>query len=80
MKRLSLNGLLPDRLRLREEARPGTCSTIEAIAGALALLEGDEGARIGDLLQVAFARMTRASLSVRGHAHRIAAFDAAHEE
>lgn len=66
MKRLSLDGVPADRVRLRHEARPDTCSTIEAIADALALLEGEAGAHIAAVLHDAYTQMTHNSLKVRG--------------
>jgi DTW domain-containing protein YfiP len=56
----------PSRYRLRAEAREEGLATIEAIARALGLLEGDRGQRVQRALELVFRAMVDRTLWSRG--------------
>ncbi len=57
---------LPSTYRLRTEAHEGGLATIEAIARALGLLEGEGGPRVQDALEFVFRAMVDRTLWSRG--------------
>jgi DTW domain-containing protein YfiP len=63
---VSLPAGAPSRYRLRAEAHDTGLATIEAIARALGLLEGDNGPRVRDTLALVFAAMVDRTLWSRG--------------
>jgi DTW domain-containing protein YfiP len=58
------------RMRAVGDRPDASCSTIEALAEALALLEGERGDTIRAALRGAYEQMVRATLSSRGHTAR----------
>jgi DTW domain-containing protein YfiP len=56
----------PSRYRLRTEAHEAGLATIEAIARALRLLEGEEGPRVQAALELVFGAMVDRTLWSRG--------------
>ncbi|HEY3801683.1 MAG TPA: tRNA-uridine aminocarboxypropyltransferase [Kofleriaceae bacterium] len=57
----------PTAYRLRSEPRAGGLATLEAIAHALRVLEGDRGPAIGDALLALMRAMVERTLASRGY-------------
>jgi DTW domain-containing protein len=66
LPRVSLPAMPPTAYRLRAELREGGLATLEAIAGALAILEGERGPAIEAALLAVFRVMVDRTLWSRG--------------
>ncbi len=62
----------PTRYGLRRNPREGTVSTFEAVARALGVLEGAEGAELAARLLETFDRFVDRALRVRAHGELVA--------
>jgi DTW domain-containing protein len=60
----------PTTYRLRSEPRPGGLATLEAIAHALRVLEGERGPAIADALLAVMRVMVERTLASRGYSAR----------
>jgi DTW domain-containing protein YfiP len=70
---VTLPPLGPSEYRLREEPQPGGLATLEAIARALRILEGDDGEAISTAMLDVFRTMVERTLWFRGklRAHEV---------
>lgn len=66
VRRVTLPELGATEYRLRAELREGGLATLEAIARALRILEGDRGPEIEEALLGVFREMVRRTLQLRG--------------
>lgn len=66
LPRVSLPMDAPSRYELRLDERPGHFSTLEAIASALRILEGDQGEAVADALHATLNELIRRMRARRG--------------